>query len=59
MMIVIPFLIYHTIFVFYTNMIYEHRKYDVNYELANWVFAIALLGFSLYFLYNEFRQMNN
>eukprot|EP00347_Sterkiella_histriomuscorum_P013502 403364473 len=59
MVIVLPFLLFHAMFVCYTNLVYEHRNEDDNYGSANWAFAIALLGFSCYFLYLEIRQMGN
>ena len=57
-MLIIPFVIFHIIYVVYMNVIYEHR-YEAEYKVSNYVLAIIQLVFSAYFLFNEARQIVN
>eukprot|EP00347_Sterkiella_histriomuscorum_P010847 403374696 len=56
---IIPFFVFHIIYVLYTNIVFEHRNYDDQYILANYVLAIAQLVFSAFFLTNELMQVYN
>ena len=59
LVIVVPFLAFHILFVLYNNLVFEHRKNDEFYELTNFIISIVLIGFSVYFLYIEYRQIVN
>ncbi|CDW71088.1 wd-40 repeat protein [Stylonychia lemnae] len=53
----VPFCLFHTLFVVYANVIYEHRDQDDDFKRANLAICIVLLVFSSYFLMNEIRQL--
>ena len=55
--IILPFVIFHILFVVYMNRIYEHRKDDdLDIKRANWVLSIILLCFCVYFISFEIKQ---
>ncbi|CDW75601.1 wd-40 repeat protein [Stylonychia lemnae] len=54
--LVIPFLMFHFLFVFYTNLVYEHR-YERDYVNANWTMAIIILVFAFYFFIIEMIEL--
>ena len=54
--IVLPFISFHVLFVIYMNAIYENRNDSIHYQRVNVIFAILLLGFSVFFICMEVAQ---
>eukprot|EP00347_Sterkiella_histriomuscorum_P022795 403337130 len=55
--LILPFFVFHIIFVSYLNVVYENRIQDDDYYIANIVLGTIQLAFSVYFLFNELKQI--
>ncbi|CDW83468.1 wd-40 repeat protein [Stylonychia lemnae] len=55
--IIVPYLVFHGIFVCYMNLVYEHRTEDEYYQHVNKAICILMALFSIYFLFSEMRQL--
>ncbi len=54
--IIMPFLVFHAIFIFYMNLVYENSLKDPDLEVPNKVLQSFQIVFAFYFLSLEVRQ---
>eukprot|EP00347_Sterkiella_histriomuscorum_P010531 403375928 len=57
-LLIIPFCIFHVVFVVYMNVVYEYRIEEY-YELPNYILSSIQILFVIYFLINECKQFAN